>query len=164
MGDIFYIDGTKVGRGLFAAREIKKGERILQFIGPLVTGSQEKELDMDKYGKLLGNALQIGKDKYIYLEDPGRIVNHSCNPNAGIKNDVELIAIKAIKKGEEIRYDYSCTMDEDSWTMKCSCTGKNCRKTIKDFKYLPEETKIKYLMLGIVQTFIAKQYEKQRFE
>jgi len=160
MTDIFYIDETEVGKGLFALRDIKKGEKILEFKGPIVTSSQAKDSDMDRYGKLLGNALQIGKNKYIYLEESGRVANHSCNPNAGIRNDVELIAIKPIKKEQEIKYDYSCTMDEDCWTMKCSCKEKNCRKIIKDFKYLPKEIKKKYLKLKIVQTFIAIQYEK----
>jgi len=94
--------------------------------------------------------LQIGYDKYL--------VNHSCNLNAGIKNNVILFAIKNIKKGEEIKFDYSTTVDEDDWTMKCECHQKNCRKIIKDFKYLPKNTQKKYLKLGIVQRFIAKKY------
>ncbi|MEK6807756.1 MAG: SET domain-containing protein-lysine N-methyltransferase [Nanoarchaeota archaeon] len=79
---------------------------------------------------------------YIYLENPGRLVNHSCNPNAGIKDDKLLIAIKNIRKNEQILSDYSTTMDEDYFTMQCECDEPNCRKIVKDFKYLqqkPEE-------------------------
>ncbi|GAI75942.1 unnamed protein product, partial [marine sediment metagenome] len=103
---------------------------------------------------------QVEKEKYIDLKEPGKYVNHSCNPNVGIKKDKKLVAIKNIKKGEEIFWDYSTSMDEDNWTMKCKCGNKDCRKIIKDFKYLPERTKNKYLKMGIVQKFIAKKFKK----
>jgi hypothetical protein len=106
----------------------------------------------------MGNPLQIGPDRYIDLEEPGRIVNHSCNPNAGIRDDVQLIAIKDIQKDEEIRYDYSTTMDDGHWTLKCKCNEPNCRKVIKDFKHLPPDVQQKYITLGIVQKFIAEKY------
>ncbi len=71
-------------------------------------------------------------------------INHSCNPNSGliIKNEkVNLIAIKNIKNGKEITYDYSTTINEDNWKMRCNCGSKICRKIIKDFKYLPKNIK-----------------------
>ena len=61
------------------------------------------------------------------------------------------------KKDEEIFYDYSTTMDEDSWTLQCKCGSQNCRKIVKDFKFLPQELQKKYLELNIVQNFIKKQ-------
>lgn len=165
--DNFYISDTDVGRGVFAKKRIRKGEHILMFNGPIVTSQQAMDMDMERFGKRLGNALQVGHDEYIYIEEPGRLVNHSCDPNAGIKNDNVLVAIQEIEKGEEIRYDYSTTMDEDypgmdNWTMECECGTKNCRKTIRDFKHLPEETIERYLKLGIVQRFIADQYPKKK--
>jgi len=158
MKESFYIDNTKVGLGLFANRQIKKGEKILTFVGPIVSGKEAERKDLKLYGKSMGNALQIGDDTYIYLEDPGRIANHSCNPNSGIKHDIYLVSLRIINKGEEITYDYSCTMDDDLWTLKCKCGEENCREIIKDFKYLPEKLQNKYLKLGIVQKFIEKQY------
>ncbi|MFH1326911.1 MAG: SET domain-containing protein-lysine N-methyltransferase [archaeon] len=158
MENFYYIGQTNVGKGLFAKRLIRKGEKILKFSGKIVSGKEAEKLDLENYGLSMGNPLQIGKDKYIYLEEPGRIINHSCNPNAGIVNDVYLVAIKNIKKGEEIRYDYSPAMDEDDWTMQCKCGEKNCRGVVKDFKYLPEKVQKKYLNLGVVQRFIAKKF------
>ncbi len=160
MSDKFYVGETNVGKGLFAKRKINAGEEILIFEGSAVTSKQAERLDLEKYGKSMGNALQTGKDRYIYLKEPGRIANHSCNPNAGIKDDIKLVAIRDIPKGEEIRWDYSTSMDEDYWTMKCRCGEKNCRRVIKDFKYLPRDLRGRYLRLGIVQSFIVKQYSK----
>lgn len=80
--------------------------------------------------------LQYNNDKYIDTEAPGKFVNHSCEPNAGIKDDFNLIALEDIKLHEEIRFDYLTTMDEDSYEMECKCNMPTCRKVVPDFKYL----------------------------
>jgi hypothetical protein len=153
----YYIADTDIGRGVFAKRPIKNGEAILKFSGPIITTADK----ITEEKTLHGYPLQIRNNKYIDIKSPGVLVNHSCNPNAGIKNDKILIAIKNICIDEEIRYDYSTTMDEDDWTMKCKCHQKNCRKIVKDFKYLPKTMREKYLKLGIVQKFIARKYQNQ---
>lgn len=84
-------------------------------------------------------------------------MNHSCNPNCGIRNGV-LVALRNIIEGEEIAYDYSTTMDERYWTMACRCGAAACRGIVDDFRTLPEELRRQYLSLGIVMPFIAEQY------
>ncbi len=152
-----YISDTDVGKGIFAKNLIKKNEVVLKFSGSTISSGQIN----DKQGKYReGRSVQIDANKYIGTERPGVFTNHSCNPNAGVKNDIILIAIRNIKRDEEIRFDYSTTMDEDQWTLKCKCGQKNCRKIIKDFKYLPKNTQKKYLKLDIVQKFIARKYRR----
>lgn len=151
----FYIAECKFGKGLFAKKIIKVGEEILRFNGPYIDFKQT----LSK-GNKQGDALQIGNNLYIDVEEPGRFVNHSCNPNAGIQDNNVLIALQDILKGEEIYFDYSNTMDEDHWTMQCKCGNKNCRESIKDFRHLPSQLKQKYLDLKIVQECIAIQYQQ----
>lgn len=153
--DRFYIAQCTFGKGIFAKKFIKKGEEIFKFTGNLINFKQTLERENN-----FGDPLQIGKDLYLNLEEPMRFINHSCNPNAGIKNNVVLIAFDDIRKGEEIYFDYSTTMDEDHWVMQCKCGNANCRNIIKDFKYLPAQVKQKYLDLKIVQEFIAVQYQQ----
>ncbi|MEM5812106.1 MAG: SET domain-containing protein-lysine N-methyltransferase [Candidatus Aenigmatarchaeota archaeon] len=154
MSRIFVVKKCRLGRGLFAARDIKKGEVIFYFNGKIMSGNEVVKSGREPY------PIQIGDDKYMDWGEPGELINHSCNPNAGVKNDNHVIAIKNIKKGEEITWDYSTSMDEDCWTMKCYCGSKNCRKRIRDFKYLPKNLQKRYLKLGIVQSFIAKKFAK----
>lgn len=151
----FWIAGCNLGKGLFAKRHINKGEEILRFTGDIIDFNQALAREINQ-----ADALQIGNNLYINLEDPGRFVNHSCNPNAGIRNDVVLVALQDIGKGEQVYYDYSATMDEDNWVMQCRCGSANCRKIVKDFKYLPSQVKQKYLDLRVVQRFIAIQYQQ----
>lgn len=149
-----YVDECSVGKGVFAKRNLAKGEKILEFVGPVVTLDKISNLNIRD-----GDPLQIGKKEYMVISKPALYVNHSCNPNAGIIGNVDLIAIKEIKQREEIQFDYSTTMDEDLWTMKCKCQSKNCRRIIKDFKYLPKRIRDKYIKMGIVQDFIIKRYK-----
>src|SRR3989344_2846190 len=127
-------------KGLFASETIFSQEEILQCTGKEI--SLQEAIVKDEFES---NPLQIDEDFYIDLEEPGVLVNHSCNPNAGITKSLMLIAIRDISTGEEITFDYSTTMDEDYWTMKCSCGEKTCRKRVKDFKYVPKELQEKYL-------------------
>ena len=144
------VQECSFGKGVFARSLIHQGDEILQFSGPLID-TQEA---ISK-GERQCNPLQIGKYLYMDIEPPGVLVNHSCEPNAGIRDNVRLVAIVDIQAGEEIFYDYSTTMDEDNWVLECLCGNENCRMTVGDFKYLPIYTRLKYLCFGIVQDYIA---------
>ena len=145
------VKTCSLGRGLFAVDAYLPGDLIMVLRGP------RYERDDPIHGTPEGaNLLQTGRHTYILLEEPGVFVNHSCDPNAGIRANRRLVAIKPIRPQEEIRFDYSTTMDEDYWTMDCRCGAAACRGRVGDFHALPENVKRRYLALGIVQGFIAK--------
>lgn len=153
MSEKFKIkENSNFGKGLFATKLIKENEQILEFIGPIIS----LEEALQKEAAKLSYPLQVGPKEYMDIQEPGVLANHSCSPNAGIIDDKLLVAIKDIKSGQEIVWDYSTTMDEDNWTLECKCGCLNCRHTIKDFRHLPLETQKKYLELNIVQSFIKK--------
>ncbi|MBI4135925.1 SET domain-containing protein-lysine N-methyltransferase [Candidatus Uhrbacteria bacterium] len=151
MSEKFEIkESGSFGRGVFAVKPINKDEQILEFTGPIISSEQALQKPMDK----MSCPLQIESTKYIDIQEPGVLVNHSCSPNTGIKNDRFLVALKDILPGQEIFYDYSTTMDEDNWTLSCECGCQNCRHTIGDFRHLPLDVQKKYFELNIVQSFI----------
>jgi uncharacterized protein len=159
--DIVYVADGDLGKGLFANRLIRAGEIIFVFAGPVI-GFPEAVAKGDRECY----PLQISKDKYIDLAEPGCYANHSCDPNAGVRDgangqSVRLVAIKDIPPGTEIRYDYSTTMDEDYFTMACRCGSPKCRGRVTDFKLLDSEVQERYLALGVVMSFIARQYAKK---
>jgi SET domain-containing protein len=136
------------GRGVFAGRPIRAGEAFLRFTGPLLRYEQTTPQTL---------ALQIGPD--LYLGGSGGFddcVNHSCEPNAGLKiagTDVTLIALRDIPAGEEISFDYSTTMDEDDFEMTCHCGRPTCRAVVRDFKHLPRPLRRRYAELGVVPEY-----------
>jgi hypothetical protein len=143
-----YIDACPLGRGLFAGELIDAGTEILRFTGPSLTLNEVRAR-----GVAAANALQVGIDRYLYLDEPGRYVNHSCAPNAAVVGDTSLVAIREVAAGEEVRFDYSTTVS-DGWTMPCGCGAPGCRGLVVAFQLLPEALRRRYALLGQVQQFI----------
>jgi hypothetical protein len=151
--DIIRIGKCDLGHGIFANKNIAKNETTLTFEGPRSNFLQTKTT-----GSWECMPLQIDSDLYIDTLPVGVFVNHSCAPNAGIKRDKDLVALRPISKGEEIRFDYSTTMQEKSFTMECRCGQPGCRHIVDDFNTLPETQKTAYLQKGVVMSFIARDY------
>lgn len=151
--DGIYVAPCDFGRGLFVARDFAEGEWIFRFTGPEITFA-----DAAAKNGTEGNALQIGPAIYLDLEAPGVFANHSCEPNAGIRDNVVVYALRTIRRGEEIYFDYSTTMSEKHWTMECRCGTPSCRGIIGDFQDLPGELQRRYLAMGIVQPFIVEEW------
>ncbi|MBI2650036.1 SET domain-containing protein [Candidatus Woesearchaeota archaeon] len=153
------LKNSKNGKGVFANKEFKKNERIIGFQGKLLTYEEFPR----HYTKFEDHCVQIGKN--LYMSPSGEIddfFNHSCNPNSGLKikdKKAFLIAVKNIKNGEEITWDYSTTMDEDFWEIECKCGIRNCRKRIRDFKYLPKKIQQKYIKLGIAPKYLIEEFD-----
>lgn len=161
----FVIKNSKIeGKGFFALRDIKKGETIMHFEGEVVS---EEEIDrrIDQGKERLDDPLQIGEEKFIDLDENSRLINHSCDPNAGIRGTNELFAIKDIKKGQEITFDYSTTVGKQTdhdWHVVCNCGSAQCRHIIKSFFDLPEEIRKKYYTLGCLPDFILEYYRTKK--
>lgn len=148
-----YVSFSELGFSVFTKKSIKKGQLIYLFQGELIDYEETKMIN-DDTGEC--RALQFDDNKYINTNAPGRYINHSCDPNAGIRNKFELIAIKDINENSEIRFDYSTTMDEDDFTMECMCGSNNCRKIVDDFKKIPVDRQKEYIEMGIVSEFILQ--------
>ena len=149
------IGDCNLGRGLFAVMDIREDDLILVLKGPRYERTDPIHETWEG-----ANLLQTGRRTYILLREPGVFVNHSCDPNAGIRANRRLVAIRDIAAGEEIRFDYSTTMDEGYWTMDCRCGAANCRGRVTDFRELPDEVRSRYLALDIVQGFIARRAQR----
>jgi uncharacterized protein len=108
-----YVSKSKItggGRGVFASTEIKKGETIE--ICPIIELPSQELSRLDE-SILLNYVYFFGKDKQRILLALGfgSIYNHSYTPNGKYKinskeNTIQFIAIKNIKKGDEITVSY----------------------------------------------------------
>lgn len=149
-------DTKKYGRGIFASRNIAKGEVI-----HIMRGKKMGVFETWKrilQGKVrVDDPLQIGMRTHMILDSTSRLFNHSCDPNAGIRKNTELFALKDILNGGEITFDYSLTSSPtDSWSMKCQCGAKICRKIIGDIRSVPKKRLAYYKQLGALQTYMKK--------
>jgi hypothetical protein len=148
--DSIEIKDSKFGKGLFAKKEIEPGTILCK-----AAGRQLNFQDTTLLKQKESHALQIDFDRYILCEPPFLYSNHSCNPNCGVNNNLELFTLRKIVEGEELFWDYSTSMLERHWTMHCYCGETNCRKIIRDFDLLPKYLQQKYLTLRIALPFIA---------
>lgn len=150
------IRESEKGKAVYADTDIRKGEFVCEFTGPVCTMCEYKNM----HDPLNNHYLQIDED--LFMGPSGNaddLINHSCNPNGGLvyrDGRIEFIAIRDIRKGEELSFDYSTTMDEDCWEMDCLCGEENCRGKVRDFKHLPQELQEKYIALGVVMPYIVK--------
>ena len=121
-------------RGLIASSDIEKGERMF-----LIKGKKIKFLINNKRQADKAGLNWIGYDKNTWI-DPvgyGLFINHSCAPNSGIRKRLEVVALRNIKKGEEVTFDYSFSEADIFWRIKCNCKHRLCRKTIRSVQFLP---------------------------
>jgi len=133
------LHGTQE-KGLFAGAKIKKDELIAVFDGEIYTIDFEDWTD-----ELVEHCIQFEKTKWRYSNGIARFSNHSCNPNCGIKNLFNLVAMRDIEKGEELTWDYEMSEENvTGWSMKCKCGEKNCRKKISKYSNMPRATRKRY--------------------
>ena len=122
------------GRGVIASEDIKKGERVFTIKGRKVKFliDNQKTADAISY-----NLIGIGKNTWVNPDHFGQYYNHSCAPNSGIVGK-NVIAVKNIKKGEEVTADYSLNEADIFWYFRCSCGAKSCRGIVRSIQFLPQ--------------------------
>jgi hypothetical protein len=105
----YRVGRSRTGLGLFATKPIKKGAKIVRYIGPLLDSRNEKHDAIEnKYLFELNGRWTIDGS---VRKNIARYINHACRPNAESdvqprKRKVVIRAIKNIEPGEEINYDY----------------------------------------------------------
>lgn len=117
---------SSAGLGLFATRTFKKGERIIEYFGRVIS-KEEEYTSKSKY------LFEVNKRKTIdgtTRENIARYINHSCHPNCEPEIErgrVFIDATKAIKPDEEFTYDYGEEyVDEHIKPFGCRCF--KCKK------------------------------------
>lgn len=118
---------SRIGLGLFAVTPFKAGERIATVEGEIL------RMAYDARFRLGSRWYGIGHHTWIdpFLDNPGRFVNHSCNPNARVDGRRAIVATRAILRGEQVCIDYSLTEEDPEWSMRCRCGASNCRRVIR---------------------------------
>jgi uncharacterized protein len=130
------------GKGVFALRNLAEGEDVIEYVGEVI--SWQEALDRHPHDPSQPN------HTFYFSLDAGRVIdanvggnaarwiNHSCDPNCEASEDegrVFIRALRRIRAGEELSYDYGLVIDEP-YTPKlkadypCWCGSKNCRGTL----------------------------------
>ena len=130
------------GLGAFATRRIRKGTRIIEYLGEIITPS-EADNRYDDSQVNHPHVLLFSLDKNTVIDagvggNESRFINHSCDPNCETvieKKHVFIESIRTISKDDELTYDYNLTReDQDDNDLEkhysCNCRAITCRGTM----------------------------------
>jgi len=120
----------KGGKGVYATGDIKAGTLLIVWGGTLVRPEELRDLS-DKEWML--SVVQVDENLYLATKGekmPMDCINHSCDPNAGLSNPVQLVALRSIRQNEEVCYDYAMTDGSDYCGFQCNCGVYGCRGMI----------------------------------
>lgn len=124
-------------QGLFAARKIPQDAYIIQYLGEKISKKESGRRGINQHDKSISE--DVGSVYIFEVEDNfdidgnfdwniARLANHSCSPNMEAQNidgEIWLVALRNIKKGEELTFDYGYALEhwEDH---PCRCQTENC--------------------------------------
>ncbi len=129
-------DSSIHNKGVFAAKDIPKGTKIIEYVGEKVTKAESsrrvtRTIDDADHENGAVYIFELNKRHDIdgnFPYNTARLINHSCDPNSEvdiIKGHIWIIAQRNIRKGEEISYNYG--YDFEDWEdHPCRCGAKNC--------------------------------------
>lgn len=132
------------GRGVYAVAPIKKGTRVFEYLGDRISHAEadrryEVKGDDDGHTFLFIASNRTVIDAGVGGND-ARFINHHCDPNCETVIEgsrVFIDAIRSIKPGDELGYDYQLTWEstdepEELALYSCRCGAKRCRGTMLD--------------------------------
>ncbi|MFD5568866.1 SET domain-containing protein-lysine N-methyltransferase [Streptomyces cadmiisoli] len=137
LGDEVHANGVRIvmdrdkGRCVVSARRFAPGETV-------VAGDVERAVPIRT-----NHSFQVGWDTHVDLTTPARDINHSCEPNTGIRDNdrggFDFVALREIFPSEEITWDYETSEYVSIAVSRCLCGENRCRSAIRGFKYRQED-------------------------
>lgn len=133
------------GAGMFALEAIHAGETVMTWGGTIFT-EDEIEAGMAKDG----TASRIDDDLYLadaadQADSPDYCLNHSCDPNVWMQDEVTLVARRDISMGEELTADYAVWEADPFWEISpCGCGSATCRGKVTGKDWQLKELQVAY--------------------
>lgn len=136
------------GNGMFAREPIKKGETVCMVGGTVM---KDAEFAAFQGTHLLYSFIQIDENLYLVedLEMARTLyasMNHSCDSNAWMNDEVTLVARRDIEPGEEVTVDYALFTTQSNWMLdtRCRCGSPDCRRIITGDDWRREDVQERY--------------------
>ncbi len=131
------------GWGSFVTEPIRKGETVAAFGGWSMDRAALATLSEDRQAR----SIQIDDDLYLVSNETpeaGDMLNHSCEPNAGLSGSILVVAMRDIEVGEEVTFDYAMCDASDYDEFACQCGVPTCRGTVTGSDWRDPALQAKY--------------------
>ncbi len=119
-----------------AIRPVKAGETVLTLDGEELDRPSRHSIQLDER-----THIEVTGDsplEQLMLSHPWRFTNHSCDPNTRLVGRA-LVALKPVRAGDEITYNYNTSEWELAEPFECGCGSPDCERTIRGFKYVERQ-------------------------
>jgi uncharacterized protein len=137
---LFEVRHSRIhGNGVFALRKIRKGTRVMEYLGDRVSHDEADSRHEDKDPND-NHTFLFTVDRRTVIDggvngNDARFINHSCDPNCeSLITDrrVFIEAVRMVQPGEELAYDYLIQRDSDDEPdvdviFACHCGAASCR-------------------------------------
>jgi hypothetical protein len=131
-------ESTIHGKGAYATRKVRKGERIIEYLGERMPWGAASEDPDDPHTFLFGLTDDDLVINAAINGNEARWINHSCDPNCEAieeRKRIFIYALRNLEPGEELSYDYGLQIDEprtpeSEKQFQCFCGTKACRGTL----------------------------------
>jgi SET domain-containing protein len=131
---------TIQGRGVFARRRIRPGQKIIEYTGDIIPNDEaDSRYDEEMMKRHHTFLFTLDDDRCVdgnVTTNDARLINHSCDPNceAIIEGEhIWIYALKNIQAGVELAYDYKYERTGGKELEKfyvCHCGSPKCRGSI----------------------------------
>ena len=138
-------DSAIEGKGVFAVEPIAAGEVVEVKSGHVVDRTTLRSLPERLQNSEIGVAdgLHLVALSDAEYDAVMLYINHSCQPNVGVRGNIVFVAMRDIAAGEELTIDYAMIDDHDE-SMTCHCSAPNCRRVITGQDYRIPELRHRY--------------------
>lgn len=122
------------GNGLIVKEQCTRGDFVIEYFGRIIAKEELRVRDgRNSYWMKVGRKTIDGN----IPRNKAKFINHSCDPNCraevwDVNGDDRaiIIALKPIKAGDELTFDYRWSKISGAPQIPCLCGSKKCRKFI----------------------------------
>ncbi len=152
-----HVADTPMGRGLIAGETIEEGAVVERLEGRAISYNKIPEAD-------IRNAFEIDDDRWMVPQSNARFINHSCDPNCYISNNLDVLTLRKVHAGEELTIMYNEVTIEKymktgavvpEWdprrTFDCFCSVPKCIGRIDRYIVpVPQDPNSRGVRIGVV--------------
>ena len=134
------------GRGLFARQPISAGEIVAVKGGAIMDAAAFARIR----DQVSPAEIQIEDDLYIAPRSAAEVeanilcLNHSCQPNVGVRGQITFVAMRDIAAGAELTIDYAMIDGDPAERMACACGAPECRRVVTGDDWRRPELRQRY--------------------
>lgn len=150
------------GQGIFTLVSLLPNTRVIAWGGEIFTSAQVLS-GCGRQHTLVGIAedIYLGND----AEAPPGIedyMNHSCDPNVGMRDSITLVTTREVSAGEELTADYAIWLNDETYLMKreCNCKAALCRQIVRGTDW--RKPSVQMRNAGFFSPFIELRIEAAR--